>query len=194
VTPRGDIRDIKHVVILMQENRSFDHYFGSLRGVRGFADRATILLPGGLPVWQQPDTAPGQPAGGTRYPWPRSAGTFTGAFDFANAVYGPPDLPFVTAPSGGARAYHPAPAGDVMPVQEPGAKRARPLLCQPGASLAGFTAADGAVTARLAFGNNAPFVSRASHFAVYDNLATARHSRTTRPVSRPVHDRGLGQR
>jgi phospholipase C len=26
----GDIRDIKHVVILMQENRSFDHYFGSL--------------------------------------------------------------------------------------------------------------------------------------------------------------------
>src|SRR5215472_6970149 len=28
----GDIRDIKHVVILMQENRSFDHYFGSLKG------------------------------------------------------------------------------------------------------------------------------------------------------------------
>jgi phospholipase C len=32
----GDIRDIKHVVILMQENRSFDHYFGSLKGVRGY--------------------------------------------------------------------------------------------------------------------------------------------------------------
>lgn len=75
----GDIRDIKHVVILMQENRSFDHYFGSLRGVRGFADRATILLPGGYSVWQQPDTAPGQPAGGTQYPWPLSAGTFSGA-------------------------------------------------------------------------------------------------------------------
>ncbi len=75
----GDIRDIRHVVILMQENRSFDHYFGSLRGVRGFADRATILLPGGYPVWQQPDTAPGQPAGGTQYPWPLSAGTFSGA-------------------------------------------------------------------------------------------------------------------
>lgn len=59
MTPYGDIRDIRHVVILMQENRGFDRYFGTLRGVRGFGDRATILLPGGLPVWQQPDTAPG---------------------------------------------------------------------------------------------------------------------------------------
>ena len=67
------------MVILTQENRSFDHYFGSLRGARGFGDRATILLPGGLPVWRQPEAAPGQPAGGTRYPWPLSAGTFTGA-------------------------------------------------------------------------------------------------------------------
>jgi len=75
----GDIRDVKHVVILMQENRSFDHYFGSLRGVRGFADRATILLPGGYSVWQQPDTPPGQPVTGTQYPWPLSAGTFSGA-------------------------------------------------------------------------------------------------------------------
>ena len=31
----GTIQDVKHVVILMQENRSFDHYFGTLRGVRG---------------------------------------------------------------------------------------------------------------------------------------------------------------
>jgi phospholipase C len=37
----SDLRDLKHVVILMQENRSFDHYFGSLRGVRGFGDRST---------------------------------------------------------------------------------------------------------------------------------------------------------
>ena len=66
----GDLRDIKHVVILMQENRSFDHYFGSLRGVRGFGDRATIQLPGGLPVWQQPATAPGLPVTATQYPWP----------------------------------------------------------------------------------------------------------------------------
>jgi phospholipase C len=36
---RGSLTDVEHVVILMQENRSFDHYFGTLRGVRGFSDR-----------------------------------------------------------------------------------------------------------------------------------------------------------
>lgn len=41
----GTIRDVEHVVILMQENRSFDHYFGSMPGVRGFADRFPIPLP-----------------------------------------------------------------------------------------------------------------------------------------------------
>ena len=66
---RGDIRDIKHVVILMQENRSFDQYFGSLKGVRGFGDRATITLPGGLPVFKQPTTPPGVPVTATQYPW-----------------------------------------------------------------------------------------------------------------------------
>jgi len=65
----GDLRDIKHVVVLMQENRSFDHYFGSLRGVRGFGDRATITLPGGLPVFEQPVTPPGVPVTATQYPW-----------------------------------------------------------------------------------------------------------------------------
>ena len=48
------IRDVEHIVILMQENRSFDHYFGTLRGVRGFGDTRTIALPGGQPVWNQP--------------------------------------------------------------------------------------------------------------------------------------------
>src|ERR1700754_3672983 len=67
--PHGDLRDIKHVVILMQENRSFDHYFGSLRGVRGFGDRSTITLPGGLSVFEQPLSAPGSPLTGTQYPW-----------------------------------------------------------------------------------------------------------------------------
>ena len=51
----GTIRDVEHIVILMQENRSFDHYFGTLRGVRGFGDRFTIPLPGGRSVWQQSD-------------------------------------------------------------------------------------------------------------------------------------------
>ena len=49
----GTIKDVEHVVILMQENRSFDHYFGTLGGVRGFGDRFTIPLPNGRRVWQQ---------------------------------------------------------------------------------------------------------------------------------------------
>ena len=38
----GTIKDVEHVVILMQENRGFDHYFGTLKGVRGFGDRFPI--------------------------------------------------------------------------------------------------------------------------------------------------------
>ncbi|HBK4769787.1 TPA: phospholipase C, phosphocholine-specific [Serratia liquefaciens] len=49
----GTINDVEHVVILMQENRSFDHYFGTLPGVRGFSDRITIPLPDNRHVWQQ---------------------------------------------------------------------------------------------------------------------------------------------
>ena len=44
--PGGSLRDIEHIVILMQENRSFDHYFGTMPGVRGFSDPAAIRLPG----------------------------------------------------------------------------------------------------------------------------------------------------
>jgi phospholipase C len=51
----GSIQDVQHVVILMQENRSFDHYFGTMAGVRGFGDRFTIPQPGGAPVWEQSD-------------------------------------------------------------------------------------------------------------------------------------------
>ncbi|MQY09526.1 phosphocholine-specific phospholipase C [Actinomadura macrotermitis] len=53
----GTIRDVEHVVVLMQENRSFDHYFGALRGVRGFGDPRPVALPNGKPVWHQPDGA-----------------------------------------------------------------------------------------------------------------------------------------
>jgi phospholipase C len=49
------IEDVEHIVILMLENRSFDHYFGSLRGVRGFGDRHPLPLPSGKPVWFQSD-------------------------------------------------------------------------------------------------------------------------------------------
>jgi phospholipase C len=51
----GTIADVQHVVILMQENRSFNHYFGTMRGVRGFGDRITIPLESGKPVWFQSD-------------------------------------------------------------------------------------------------------------------------------------------
>jgi phospholipase C len=51
----GTIADVAHVVILMQENRSFNHYFGTLRGVRGFGDRFPIPLQSGKSVWFQSD-------------------------------------------------------------------------------------------------------------------------------------------
>ena len=67
----GTIQDVKHVVILTQENRSFDHYFGTMAGVRGFGDpfplpvldRAGLFK--GKNVWVQPTeptSAIGNPA------------------------------------------------------------------------------------------------------------------------------------
>ncbi len=50
----GSIRDVEHIVIHMQENRSFDHYLGMLNGVRGFGDPRPLRLPGGRSVWAQP--------------------------------------------------------------------------------------------------------------------------------------------
>jgi len=61
---RGGLRAIEHVVVLMQENRAFDHYFGTMRGVRGYADRGAVRLPSGRPVYEQPN-----PAGGTVAPF-----------------------------------------------------------------------------------------------------------------------------
>ena len=51
------IQDVEHVVILMQENRSFDHYFGTMCGVRGFGDPHPVTLPGGQDVFHQPAAA-----------------------------------------------------------------------------------------------------------------------------------------
>ncbi len=52
---QASLRDIKHVVMLMQENRSFDHYFGTLAGVRGFDDPEALTLSTGRSVFYQPD-------------------------------------------------------------------------------------------------------------------------------------------
>lgn len=49
------ILDVKHIVILMQENRSFDHYFGAMKGVRGFGDRFPIPLESGKRAFHQSD-------------------------------------------------------------------------------------------------------------------------------------------
>ncbi|ARP82172.1 phospholipase C, phosphocholine-specific [Bordetella genomosp. 8] len=62
----GTLRDVEHIVVLTQENRAFDHYFGTLAGVRGFGDRFPIPVadaPGmqGRTVWYQRHD--GQPAG-----------------------------------------------------------------------------------------------------------------------------------
>src|SRR6202165_1350064 len=61
----GTIRDVEHIVILMQENRPFDHHFGTLRGVRGFNDPRAVNI--NLPLQSGPGTTPAsvflQPAG-----------------------------------------------------------------------------------------------------------------------------------
>ena len=54
---RFDLSQVKHLVFLMQENRRFDHYFGTFPGARGFSDPTAIRLPTGRSVFQQPDPA-----------------------------------------------------------------------------------------------------------------------------------------
>ena len=48
-TTCAKVSDVEHVIIFIQENRSFNHYFGSYRGVRGFSDQSM--------AFQQPDPA-----------------------------------------------------------------------------------------------------------------------------------------
>jgi phospholipase C len=55
--PGSTYLDAEHIVILMQENRSFDHAFGTLQGVRGFNDPRAITLPNKNPVWLQTNAA-----------------------------------------------------------------------------------------------------------------------------------------
>jgi phospholipase C len=58
----ASLNDIEHIVILMQENRSFDHYFGTLSGVRGFSDsavRTNGIFGTDYPVFDQFGFGPG---------------------------------------------------------------------------------------------------------------------------------------
>ena len=51
----GSLKDVKHVVLFMQENRAFDHYFGTMAGVRGFGDpNVHISKNTHKPMWHQP--------------------------------------------------------------------------------------------------------------------------------------------
>src|ERR1700742_2875606 len=63
-SPGSTYLDAEHIVILMQENRSFDHMFGSLRGVRGFNDPRAMRLANGNSVFVQTDAS-----GNSCAPW-----------------------------------------------------------------------------------------------------------------------------
>ncbi len=77
------LNDIEHVIILMQENRSFDHYFGTMSGVRGFSDpdalpgvfdQADPHGPGGVlqpfRLWSDPPSRDGQSLNDISHTWP----------------------------------------------------------------------------------------------------------------------------
>ncbi|MEE4546837.1 phospholipase C, phosphocholine-specific [Streptomyces sp. V4-01] len=66
-TGSASLDSVEHVVIFMQENRSFDHYFGTLQGVHGFADTARLRFPAGSDVFQQ--TRSGSAGGAVLRPW-----------------------------------------------------------------------------------------------------------------------------
>ena len=58
-TASASLSDVKHIVILMQENRSFDHYFGTISGVRGFSDPGVLKNAYGTPIFDQYGYQPG---------------------------------------------------------------------------------------------------------------------------------------
>ena len=86
------IRDVEHIVILMQENRPFDHHFGTLKGVRGFNDPRAVNIH--LPLLSGNGTTPAsvflQPAGANNvalgYGVPPNSGTLGGPADGAFVI------------------------------------------------------------------------------------------------------------
>ncbi|KAL1406335.1 hypothetical protein Q8F55_008034 [Vanrija albida] len=40
---RGGLASLDHIILFMQENRAFDHYFGTMAGVRGFGDPNAVI-------------------------------------------------------------------------------------------------------------------------------------------------------
>ena len=76
--PGSTYLDAEHIVLLMQENRSFDHTFGTLQGVRGFNDPRAIRLPDKNLVWLQTDEK-GDTYGPFRYDIKNSKITWMGS-------------------------------------------------------------------------------------------------------------------
>jgi phospholipase C len=87
----GTIQDVENIVILMQENRPFDHHFGTLRGVRGFSDpravNINLPLQGGgtalASVFLQPAGTANQTAG---FAVPPDFGTLGGPADGVDVI------------------------------------------------------------------------------------------------------------
>ena len=100
----GTIRDVEHIVILMQENRPFDHHFGTLRGVRGFSDPRAVNI--NLPLQSGTGTTPVpvflQPAGAANvaagFGVPPNSGDLGGPADGADVI-----PPFRVNPEASAR-------------------------------------------------------------------------------------------
>ena len=82
VTPAGDIKQLNHIIVLAQENRGLDHYFGSMRqywAANGYPDHSFDGLPqfnpvsGAAPLLGPVPTNPGcDPA----FPFPGNDCTF----------------------------------------------------------------------------------------------------------------------
>jgi phospholipase C len=71
-TSCGSLDAIEHVVIFINENRSFDSYYGTYRGVRGFHDRTALPLTdgSGKSIFYQPFPGEaGEPYGGHLLPF-----------------------------------------------------------------------------------------------------------------------------
>ncbi len=82
--PGSTYLDAEHIVILMQENRSFDHSLGSLSGVRGYNDPRVVTLPNKKPVWFQTD-ATGRTYAPFRLNIKNSKSTWTGDLPHSRA-------------------------------------------------------------------------------------------------------------
>ena len=104
-----NLSQVKHLVFLMQENRSFDHYFGTFPGARGFNDPTAIKLPTGRPVFQQPD--PANPDGYLE-PWHMSTITTGARGSLAVARLARPARVLEPGRDGRLAAHHLASDGD----------------------------------------------------------------------------------